>query len=125
MFARPRVPPATNAPQPPVGPPPTMASDRGPPQAPSMRSVMESSTLSALEGAPLQQMSPFSAAAQGITPTPGLVYGLQSWPMQPQPVTPPHSVPGSAQSPGNFRSASTSTKSINDYHIPWYGPTKR
>lgn len=82
----PEFPPATNAPQPPVGPPPTMASDRGPPQAPSVRSVMESSTLSALEGAPLQQMSPFSAAAQGITPTPGLVYGLQSWPMQPQPV---------------------------------------
>lgn len=98
-FARPRVPPATNAPQPPVGVPLTLASAWGPPQAPSVRSVMESSPLTALEDAPVQLPSPFSAAAQGIPLTSSLVYGLRSWPMQPQPVTPPHSVPGSAHSP--------------------------
>lgn len=128
-FARPRVPPATNAPQPPVGPPPTMASARGHPQAPSMRSIMESSSLSALEDAPVQLPSPFSAAAQGIPPTSGLVYGLRSWPMQPQPVTPPHSVPGSAQSPGIFgmpppppsQSVTTISPAMDGPGTPWPG----
>lgn len=75
--------------QQPLGPPPTMAAAPAPPQAPTMHSRLDSSTVIAPPlpslhppGPPVQSVSPFSAAPQA-TPLPtGYPYDQPTWPVQ-------------------------------------------
>ncbi|GLU01056.1 hypothetical protein SLE2022_183820 [Rubroshorea leprosula] len=98
LAGAPRFPSAASLTQPPVGPPPTMASARVPPQAQTMRSVLGGSTISAPPGPPMQPPSPLSGMPQSSLPNPASSFGLQAWQLQSQQMT-PSQIPGSAQPP--------------------------
>ncbi|KAL7160754.1 hypothetical protein ACSBR2_041416 [Camellia fascicularis] len=114
----PRFPSAGSPPPPQVGPAAsTTFLGRGPPPAPSMRSILGSPPTSAMPGhmqppapfsAPPQGMpppsgpSPFAAPSQGVSPHSGSPYGPPAWSMQARQMAPHPSVPGSAQPPRMF-----------------------
>lgn len=86
----PRFPPTGNVQQPPLGPPQAVMSAMAPTRAPTMRSHLGGSVVSAPPGPPTQPASPFSgapspfsAAPQGMPLPPGSPYGSPSWPLQP------------------------------------------
>lgn len=78
--------PQSSALQPPLIPPPIMASVRSPPQAPGKHSVTGGPAINAAADAPVQTLSPFSVAPQGITLPPGSLSAPRTWPMPPQQV---------------------------------------
>ncbi|GAB4826005.1 Protein transport protein Sec24C [Ancistrocladus abbreviatus] len=99
------------------GPPPSTTPLRGPPQAPTMRSLLGSATASSQVAPPPAPTllpasafsattqagmptsgSPFSAPAQAGMPTSGSPFGLQPWQTQLQ-QAPPSVVPGSGPPP--------------------------
>ncbi|KAG7992093.1 hypothetical protein I3843_02G110500 [Carya illinoinensis] len=96
----PRFPPAGNAPQPPIGPPPTLGLAGAAPQTASMRSLLASSTVAGPHSPTVQPASPFSARPQGAPHPPG-PYGSPAWPMQTGQVGPSQPT-GSVQPPRMF-----------------------
>ncbi|XP_018839308.1 protein transport protein Sec24-like At4g32640 [Juglans regia] len=117
----PRFPPAGNAPQPPIGPPPTLGLAGAAPQTASMRSLLASSTVVAPPGPTVQPTSPFSAPPQGVPQPPG-PYGSPAWPMQTGQVGPSQPT-GSVQPPRMFGMPPPSLPNQSMTAIPALGQT--
>ncbi|XP_015887569.3 protein transport protein SEC24 C [Ziziphus jujuba] len=126
-----RFPSTGNVQQPALGPPQTAMSALAPPRAPTMRSHLGGTVVSAPPGPPTQPASPFSAPPQGVPP-PGSPYGSAPWPMQPGQMAPPPPIPGSAQPPRMFgmpppppnQSMTTISPAIGQTGAPMAGSTK-